>query len=120
MFSSPVGPGSLQVNLSWPQPWAGTFCLAVTLSPPPGWFFGINIGVQELADEINAGPPVLRTAESGHGLRGRRRQRPRSDRSPALPSGLTVYAVGLGLAGGGLQGPVTIGEVTPAGAYTIP
>ena len=36
----------------------------------------------------------------------------------ALPSGLTVYAVGLGLPGVGLYGPIS--AHTPAVGYTIP
>ena len=38
----------------------------------------------------------------------------------SAPSGVTLYAVGLGLAGGGLAGPVTVGMTTPAVTYTIP
>ena len=111
-FSSPVGPGCVQVNLSGLNP-GGYFLLAVTLSPPPGWFFGINIGVQELADEINAGfpfsgPLTLDMPCVGGG--GSAQIGPFF----GAPSGLTIHTVGLGLAGGGLQGPVTIGVVTPA------
>jgi hypothetical protein len=117
VFSSPLGMGSLQVNLSGLNP-GGTYFLAVTLNPPPGWFFGINIGLQELANEINGGFPFTGplTADTpclGGG--GAAQIGP----FPGLPSGLTLYAVGLGLAGG-VTGPVTIGEVTPATSYTVP
>jgi hypothetical protein len=117
-FSSPSGPGSLQVNLSGLNA-GGFYLLAVTLNPPPGWFFGINIGVTDLANQIYAGFPF-----SG----------PLSFDMPCIggggaaqigpffgaPSAVTLHAVGLGLSGGGLGGPVTIGEVTPAVSYTIP
>ena len=118
VLSSPFGPGSIQVNLSGLNP-GGFFLLAVTLNPPPGWFFGINIGVQELADEINggfpfSGPLTFDTPCLGGG--GAAQIGP----FPGLPSGLVLYMVGLGLAGGGLAGPVTIGEVTPATTFTVP
>ena len=95
VFSSPVGPGSLQVNLSGLNP-GGFYLLAVTLSPPPGWFFGINIGVQRARRPDLRGLPVLRTADSGHALRGRRRQRPdrtvlrRAVRPDALRGGTRI------------------------------
>jgi hypothetical protein len=117
MFSSPSGPGCVQVNMAGLVP-GGTYLFVVTFNPPPGWFFGINIGVQELADQINAGPPFSGPLSSGScASAGGAAQ---IGEFCGLPSGLTFYAVALGLAGGGLSGPVTIGEVTPAGTYTIP
>ena len=102
-FSSPLGPGSIQVNLSGLNP-GGTFFLAVTLNPPPGWFFGINIGLQELANEINGGFPFtgpLSPDAPCMGGGGAAQIGP----FPGLPSGLPLYAVGLGLAGGVSQVP---------------
>jgi hypothetical protein len=117
VFSSPSGPGSIQVNLAGLNP-GGTYFLAVTLNPPPGWFFGINIGLQELANEINGGYPFTGPLSPDVGCMGGGGA---AQIGPftGLPSGLTVYAVGMGLAGG-TTGPVTIGEITPAVAYTIP
>jgi hypothetical protein len=118
VFSSPFGPGSIQVNLSGLNP-GGFYLLAVTLNPPPGWFFGINIGVQELADEINAGFPFSGPLTLDMPCMGGGGTAQIGPFAP-LPSGVTLHAVGLGLSGGGLFGPVTIGKVTPAVSYTIP
>jgi hypothetical protein len=117
-FSSPSGAGCVQINMAGLVP-GGTYLFTVTLNPPPGWFFGINIGVQDLANQINAGFPFsgpLSPATPCIGGGGAAQ----IGEVCGLPSGLTVYSVALGLAGVGLGGPVTIGEVTPAVTYTIP
>jgi hypothetical protein len=111
-MSSPSGLGCLLVNMSGLPP-GGTYMLAATLNPPPGWLYGVNIGIPELVGEINAGFPFWGPLSAGS-----------CSGSVAigefcfLPSGITLYAVGLGLTGSGLYGPVA--AHTPAVSYTIP
>jgi hypothetical protein len=117
-WSSPSGPGCVFGSIVGLPP-GGTYLLLATFNPPPGWLFGINISVQELALEINAGypfsgplsPDVSCVGGGGAASIGQ---------FCGLPSGLTFYSVALGLNGVGLGGPVTIGENTAAVAYTIP
>jgi hypothetical protein len=117
-WSSPSGPGCVFVSMGGLPP-GGTYYLAVTFNPPPGWFFGININLQELADQINFGypfvgpltPDVACVGGGGAATIGE---------FCGLPSGLTIYSVALGLNGVGTGQPVTVGEVTPANTYTIP
>jgi hypothetical protein len=111
-YSSPSGSGCVLVNLSG-LPAGGTYFLAATLNPPPGWLYGVNIGMNELVDEINAGYPFWGPLSSG-GCSGT----VAVGEFCNLPTGLTVYAVGLGLPGVGLSGPIS--THTPALAYTIP
>ena len=63
-FSSPGGPGCFLANLSG-LPSGGTYFLAATLNPPPGWLYGVNIGIPELVGEINAGYPFWGPLSSG-------------------------------------------------------
>jgi hypothetical protein len=76
----------------------GTAFTAITLNAgafPNGWFFGIDIPLQELGVEINFGFPFSTGLDScGNATIG-----PFS----GLPSGLTVYGVSLG---------------TPSGSFT--
>ena len=79
----------------------GTYFFAATLNPgafPAGWFFGIDITLQEIVNEVNAGPPFVGTLDAlGHVTIG-----------PVcgLPAGLTIYSVGLLFpAGSGLGVP---------------
>jgi hypothetical protein len=93
IYSSPA-PGCLQVDLVNGTP-GGTYFFAATLNQglfPNGWFYGIDIGIQELVNEVNQGAPFVGTLDGlGHIQIG-----------PVcgLPSGFTVYSVGLGFAGG--------------------
>ena len=111
-FSSPGGVGCLQVNLSG-LPAGGTYFIAATLNPPPGWLYGINISFPELVSQINAGFPFWGPLSTG-GCAGAAQVGPFC----FLPSGLTLYAVGLGLPGVGINSPVT--AHTPAVTFTIP
>ena len=74
VFSSPGGFGCLQANLSG-LPAGGTYFLAATLNPPPGWLYGVNIGILELAGQINAGYPFSGPLSTG-GCRGRGAEAP--------------------------------------------
>jgi hypothetical protein len=91
---SSSGPGCLQVDLLNGTP-GGTYFFAATLNQgtfPNGYFFGIDIGIQEIANEVNTGAPFVGTLDAlGHTQIG-----------PfcGLPSGLVVYSVGLGFSGG--------------------
>jgi hypothetical protein len=111
-FSSPSGSGCILINLSG-LPSGGTYFLAATLNPPPGWLYGVNIGIPELVNEINTGYPFWGPLGAG-GCSGTAS----IGQFCGLPSGLTIYAVGLGLPGVGLNGPIS--SHTPAGSYTIP
>jgi hypothetical protein len=112
VFSSPGGLGCLQVNLSG-LPSGGTYFLAATLNPPPGWLYGVNISIPELVSQINVGFPFQGPLSAG-GCSGTAQIGPFC----ALPSGLTLYTVGLGLPSVGLYGPIT--AHTPAVTFTIP
>jgi hypothetical protein len=112
MLSSPGGFGCLQANLSGLPP-GGTYFLAATLNPPPGWLYGVNIGIPELVSQVNAGYPFWGPLSTG-GCAGTAQ----IGQFCSLPSGLTLYMVGLGLPTVGLNGPVT--AHTPAVTFTIP
>lgn len=114
-FSSPSGAGCVQVNLS-NMPSTGFYFLAVTLQPgvfPNGWFFGIDISFGELQLEINAGFPFVGAlAPSACGGSGSAQ----IGQICGLPSGLSVYAVGLGIPTGTQYPSAT----TNAAAFTLP
>jgi hypothetical protein len=113
--TSPFGPGSLQLDFANGFPCAGgTYIMAVTLSAgsyPSGWLYGVDIPYAELVSEYNTGYPfvgplaITGTAQIGPFGGG------------ALPSGLTFYAVGLGIPYNN-NGSPTIH--TAALSYTIP
>jgi hypothetical protein len=114
-FNSPGGAGCLQVTLS-NLPSGGFFFMAATLQLgnfPNGWFFGIDITFAELQAEIDAGFPFIGPISTstcgtvGNGTVGQ---------FCGLPSGLTLYAVGLGVPFGASY-PT---HITNAGSYTIP
>jgi hypothetical protein len=117
-ISAPSGPGCIQADLMGLPP-GGSYFLAVTLNAgafPGGWFFGIDIGGTELASELLSGFPFSGSLSSagtcsagGTATIGQ---------FCGAPSGLTVYAVGLGNTGVGLSGPFT--AVTNAASFTIP
>jgi hypothetical protein len=104
------GPGTIGYQILGGSPNGATFT-AVTLSPgayPAGWFFGIDISFPELASEVDTGFPFLIGMDPcGSGSVG-----------PffGLPSGLTVYAVSLGLPLNG--GFPTV--ISPPATATVP
>jgi hypothetical protein len=109
-FSSPLGNGSVQADMSG-LPGFGTYFLAVTLNAgafPGGWFYGIDISMPDLVNEINAGFPFMGPV----GPCGASTVGPFG----GLPSGLTLYAVSLGVPPGGPAPTV----VTNSFAHTIP
>jgi hypothetical protein len=114
-FSSPGGTGCVQVNLS-NMPAGGFYFLAVTLQAgafPTGWFFGIDISFPELQLEINAGFPFVGAlVGSPCGGTGSAQIGPLC----GLPSGLTVYAVGLGVPAGSQFPSATTNPAT----HTLP
>jgi hypothetical protein len=89
-FSSPFGPGSVQIDID-SGPSLGTYFLCATLNAgnfPSGFFFGIAPSFQEIMSEANGGSPFVAGLDvSGHYTIGP---------IPGAPSGLTVYAVALG------------------------
>jgi hypothetical protein len=100
-FSSPGGPGALQVDLTSGPP-SGAYFLCVTLNAgayPNGYFFGITPSFQEIVNEANGGWPfVFGLDASGSYTIG-----PFPPFS--LPSGLGLYAVALGFDTGVLDYP---------------
>jgi hypothetical protein len=61
VLSSPFGPGSVMlVNTACPASATRTYFTAVDLTPgsyPAGWFFGLDISLPELFNEVTLGPP---------------------------------------------------------------
>jgi hypothetical protein len=115
-FTSPLGSGSLQVNMQ-AMPVSGSYFMALTLAPgtyPNGWFYGLDISLPELANQINAGWPFS-GALNGPGCNAGTAQI-----GPifGVPSGISIYAVALGVPGPGLSG--SISAVTNSVAYTTP
>ena len=109
--SSPFGPGSLQ--LDWANGFTclgGSYFLAVTLAAggyPNGWLYGVDISLGELQNELATGFPFLGplNAVGSYTL------------GPfGVPSGLTFYAVSLGIPTGGPTPTIH----TPAITYTVP
>jgi hypothetical protein len=95
-FSSPLGGGSLQVDITNGPP-NGNYFLGVSLTQgatPNGWFFGLDIGLQEVTSQVNTGYPFVGALGSGGG----------ATIGPfgpgSLPTGLTLYAVALGFNSG--------------------
>jgi hypothetical protein len=88
-FTSPGGPGSIQMHHRWGTPNAAVFT-GVAMNPgsfPFGWFYGIDLSFGDLLTQANFGPPFLATL-NGQG----------SLSSPVfapLASGLELYAVAL-------------------------
>lgn len=57
-FSSPLGPGSLQMDVAGPP--NGAYYAAITLNQgnyPNGWFLGLDIPLLEIVAEVNFGYP---------------------------------------------------------------
>ena len=95
-FSSPLGGGSLQVDLTNGPP-NGNYYLGVSLTQgatPNGWFFGLDIGLQEVDSQVQHRVPVHRPLRAGGGATI-------GPFGPAsLPTGLTLYSVALGFNSG--------------------
>ena len=89
-YSSPLGPGSIQFDID-NGPALGTYYLAITLNGtgyPNGWFFGISPSFAEVVAQVNLGYPFVGPLDSiGHSTFGP---------IGGVPSGLTIYSVGLG------------------------
>jgi hypothetical protein len=110
-FSSPVGPGSIQFDVAAGPP-GGTYFLPVTLNAglfPNGWLFGVDMLIAELFNELQTGYPFVGPLD-GNGY---------STFGPIVgaPSGLTIYAVGLGFPGAVVNFPTAN---TAPKTYTIP
>jgi hypothetical protein len=110
IFCSPA-PGCVQINIVNGIP-NSTYFLAATTNPgtfPNGWFFGIDITVAEIQNELNSGYPFVGTLDAtGSTVIG-----------PVcgLPSGLPICSVVLGFAAGaGLGIPQ---NVTAPNCFTI-
>jgi hypothetical protein len=107
--SSPLGPGSLKLDLTFGPP-SGAYFLAVTLAPgayPDGWLFGLDISYADLAFQLSAGFPF-----SGPlGVSGAFSLGP----MPGVPP-LTLFAVAFGFPPGS---PVPSTHTSPI-SYAIP
>jgi len=113
-FSSPSGMGCILATMT-NMPAGGIYFMPVTFvqgNYPNGWFNGIDISFQELANAIAFGFPFLGSiggtpCTPGTAIVGE---------FCGLPSGLTIYAVSLGIPAGQNFPTVT---TTPA-TWTIP
>ncbi len=109
-WTSPLGSGSLQANIAG-GPSGGLYFLAITFNAgsfPNGWFYGLSIGINDLAAEINAGFPFVGPLDGCGGFQ--------LGPFGGLPPGLTLYSVVVAAPAGST---VPIGA-TPAVTYTIP
>jgi hypothetical protein len=108
--SSPLGPNSLQLDFT-SGPASGTYFLAVTFYPglyPAGWLYGVDMPLTELSSLISTGFPFLGPLDPGGNFA--------LGPFGGIPSGLTFFAVGLGIP---LGSPVPTVH-TPAISYVIP
>jgi GEVED domain len=111
-FSSPLGPGSLQMdNTPCPSVAGADYMNAITLVAgafPAGWFFGLDIPYPQLLNEFQTGYPFVGTlgpsGESTFFLPG------------GVPSGLQIWAVSAQFAPG--FGPFLLAR--PPVTYTTP
>jgi hypothetical protein len=107
--SSPLGPGSLKLDITFGPP-NGAYFFAVTLAPgayPQGWFFGLDISYADLGAQLSGGPPFSNLL----GASGDFSLGPFSGVPP-----LTFYAIALGFPPGS---PVPSVLTSPI-SYTIP
>ncbi len=92
-WSSPLGPGSLQAQVTGPL--GGTYFMAVTLAAgayPNGWLFGLDIAYANLAYQLGAGFPFTGALNAcGSAAIGP---------FQGLPPGLTIYGVAFGFTQG--------------------
>ena len=103
-------PGTAQFSICNGPP-NGTYYLFATLLPgafPNGWFYGVDIPLQEVVNQVNAGYPFTGGLGAGGGAT--------IGPFAGLPPGLVLYTVALGFTGG-LGVP---SANTPAMSYTIP
>jgi hypothetical protein len=111
-FSSPFGPGSLQMDNTPCAPVAfADYINAITLAAgtfPNGWFFGLDIGWNQLVTEFQSGYPFSGTLDASGSS---------TFLLPAgAPSGLQLWAVSAQFAPG--FGPFLFAR--PPVTYTIP
>ena len=81
-----IGPGSLTVAVRGPA--GGSTVNAVTTLPglyPGGWFYGIDIGINDLYAQANAGPPFATVLDAAGSYT--------LTIPSGIPSGLTLYGV---------------------------
>jgi hypothetical protein len=110
-FSSPFGPGSIQFNLAG-GPQGGSYFLPVSLVAgafPSGWLFGVDIPIQELLNQLAIGYPFTGPLNAA----GDTTFGPIA----GVPSGLTIFSVGLGFPGGVIDFPIA--NTVPI-TYTVP
>jgi hypothetical protein len=88
------GPGTLGFAISAGPPAGGSYLATFTTNQgafPNGWFLGLDIPLQELIAQLNAGPPFVGPLAVGP-CGGAMMAGPFT----GLPSGLTIYAVAAG------------------------
>jgi hypothetical protein len=110
-FSSPFGPGSIKIDLTNGPP-NGAYYLAANLFPgtfPNGWFYGLDISLQEVVDQVNQGFPFAGPLNAGGSIA--------LGPFSGLPPGLVIYTVALGFNAANLGVPSVN---TPAMSYLIP
>jgi hypothetical protein len=114
LYTSPFGPGSLQIDVVGGPP-AGIYFLAVTFNQgafPLGWFFGLDMTVAEISGLVNAGFPFVGPLDATCGgftigpIGG-----------IGFLSGIPIYSVAIGIPPG--IGVVPTGVSAPT-TYTIP
>jgi hypothetical protein len=111
-FSSPFGPGSIQIDLADGPP-LGTYFLALTFVAgafPSGWLFGVDLPLAELQGLLNTGAPFV----GALGACGQLTIGPFG--GVGFLSGIPIYAVALGLPSGS---PVPTVHSPPV-THTIP
>jgi hypothetical protein len=111
-FSSPFGPGSIQIDLTG-GPALGTYFLAATFfagAYPNGWLFGVDLPLAELQSLLNTGAPFLGSL----GSCGQHTIGPFG--GAGFLSGIPIYAVALVLPSGSPVPTVHSAAVT----YTVP
>ena len=109
-FSSPNGPGSIQVNICGGSPNGAyqIFASLVAGAFPNGWLHGLDISFQDVQNQINAAPFFGGLDSNGAAQIG-------PTGAGSLPSGLTIYSLVFNIP------PSSIPTIhTAVQAYTIP
>jgi hypothetical protein len=107
-FSSPLGAGSIQMDIA-NGPGSGGYLAAITLNAgayPSGWFFGVDIPIAELGAEINLGFPFVGPLDGAGNIT--------VGPFTGLPA-ITLYGVALGFPAG-----TTPTVNTPPTTHSIP
>jgi hypothetical protein len=109
-WSSPLGPGTAQFSICNGPP-NGTYYLFATLFQggfPNGWFYGLDITLQEISSQIGFGFPFNGPLDGAGAFA--------SPLFGGVPSGLTVYSIAFGVP------PAATSPSANSGAksYTIP